>query len=101
MASSILSIASSGLQAAQLQLQSSAHNIANLQTDGFKRQAVAQQARPDGAGVDASVQRAAQPGAALEADVVGQLAAKNAFLANLAVFRTGEQLLGSLFDERA
>ncbi len=101
MASSITSIASSGLQAAQLQLQSSAHNIANLQTDGFKRQAVAQQARPDGAGVDASVTRVAEAGAALEADVVGQLAAKNAFLANLAVFRTGEQLLGSLFDERA
>ena len=101
MASSITSIAFSGLQAAQLQLQSSAHNVANLQTDGFKRQTVEQQARPDGAGVDAATTRAATPGAALEADVVNQLAAKNAFLANLAVFRTGDQMLGSLLDQKA
>lgn len=101
MASSIQSIASSGLQAAQLHLQSTAHNVANLQTEGFKRQTVAQQARPDGAGVDAAITRAAAPGAALASDVVHQLAAKNAFLANLAVFRTGEQMLGSLVDARA
>lgn len=104
MASSLTSIAASGLQAAQTQLHTSAHNIANTQTAGFRRQSVAQQARPDGAGVDATVTQVTQPaqsGEALAADVVGQLAAKNAFLANLAVFRTGDQTLGRLLDDRA
>ena len=98
---SISSIATSGLQAAQQRLQASAHNVANLQTEGFHRVEVRQQAREDGGGVDASTRRAEQPGAALEADVVDQLAAKNAFVANLAVFRTSDRMLGQLFDERA
>ena len=33
---SLASIASSGLQAAQLRLDSSAHNVANMNTNGFK-----------------------------------------------------------------
>ncbi len=98
---SIMSIARSGLQAAELRLQSSAHNVANLQTEDFHRQEVRQQALADGNGVEASVGRAAEAGPALEADVVDQLAAKNAFLANLAVFRTGDRLLGTLLDSQA
>jgi flagellar hook-associated protein FlgK len=39
----VSSITSSGLRAAQLQLDSSAHNIASMNTPGFKRQAVEQQ----------------------------------------------------------
>ena len=104
MASSLTSIAASGLQAAQAQLHTAAHNIANTQTGGFRRQSVAQQARPGSAGVDATLMQAARaglPGEALADDVVGQLAAKNAFLANLAVFRTGDQTLGRLLDDRA
>ena len=41
--SSAFAIASSGLQAAQLRLDSSAHNVANMNTPGFRRQAVEQQ----------------------------------------------------------
>ena len=37
---SALSIATSGMNAAQLGLQASAHNIANLSTDGFRREQV-------------------------------------------------------------
>lgn len=97
---SLPSIAASGLQAAQTRLQASAHNIANLQTDRFQRQQVVQQADAGG-GVTSSVTRASQPGPALEQDVVDQLAARNAFLANLAVFRRHDEMLGSLLDTRA
>ena len=39
---------------------------------------------------------ATQAGHAMETDMVDQLVAKNAFLANLAVFKTGDQMLGAL-----
>lgn len=97
----ISSISLSGMQAAQQRLQASAHNVANLPTEGFRRQEVTQQSRADGAGVDASTRRADAPGAALEADVVDQLLAKNAFAANVAMFRTADRMAGALLDERA
>jgi flagellar hook-associated protein FlgK len=90
-------IALSGLAAAQDGLLVSAHNIANLNTAGFRRQQAVQSANPSG-GVRTTVRQAAQPGNALEADVVGQLEAKNAFLANLAVFRAQGRMVGSLLD---
>jgi flagellar hook-associated protein FlgK len=97
---SLSSIAVSGMQAAQTQLQASAHNIANLSTDGFHRQQVVQSEQADG-GVTTSVVRAADAGADLQSDVVAQLQAKNAFLANLAVFKTGKKMTGTLLDEAA
>lgn len=98
---SLPAIAQSGMQAAQVQLQASAHNVANLATPGFRRQEVDQRAAPGGAGVEAAVRRSGVEGAALEADVVARLQAKNAFLANLAVFRTADRMAGALLDERA
>ncbi len=54
---------------------------------------------PDVAGgVVASIEPAAVSGHALEREVVDQLVAKNAFLANLAVFRTADQIAGTLLD---
>ena len=97
---SLPSIALSGMQAAQTALQASAHNVANMQTEGFHRQQTVQNERPGG-GVDAELRRAAQVGSAPETDVVEQLQAKNAFLANLAVFRTTNRLAGVLLDTRA
>lgn len=97
----ISSISYSGLQAAQQRLQASAHNVANMQTEGFHRQEVTQQARPQGGGVDAAVRRAEAPGASPEADVVDQLLAKNAFAANVAMFRAADRMAGALLDERA
>ena len=44
--------------------------------------------------------QAAEAGSALEADIVAQLQAKNAFLANLAVFKTSNQLAGALLDKK-
>jgi hypothetical protein len=43
----------------------------------------------------------ARAGHALERDVVDQRAAKNAFLANLAVFRTADDRAGTLLDLRS
>jgi len=87
----------SGMQAAQTTLGASAHNIANLSTAGFRRELVSQAPAPGG-GVTASVGQASVVGHALETDVVGQLVAKNQFLANLAVFKTNDQILKSLLD---
>ena len=97
---SLSSIALSGMNAAQTQLQASANNVANLATPGYRRQEVLQTPRAGG-GVQTRVARAQAVGPSLEADVVAQLQAKNSFLANLAVFKTGSQLTGTLLDEKA
>ena len=97
---SITSIALSGMNAAQTQLNASAHNIANMNTDGFKRQQVTQTAQAQG-GVSASVETAEVAGSALLTDVVTQLQAKHAFIANLAVFKTHDKLAGALLDKSA
>lgn len=97
---SITSIALSGMNAAQTQLQASAHNIANMNTAGFKRQEVTQTAQTQG-GVNASVGTAEVPGSAVLTDVVTQLQAKHAFIANLAVFKTQDKLAGALLDKSA
>jgi len=95
---SITSIALSGMNAAQTQLNAAAHNVANVNTPGFSRQEVVQSERAQG-GVATSVATSAAPGASLESDVVMQLQAKNAFLANLAVFKTHDKMAGALLNK--
>ena len=97
---STASIALSGMQAAQTQLRASAHNVANLATDEFRRQEV-RQTPQSGGGVSTAIRRADTAGADLNRDLVTQLAAKNAFLANLAVFKASDKMAGVLLDERA
>ena len=87
------------MQAAQTQLRASAHNVANLTTNEFRRQEV-RQTPQSGGGVSAQISRADTPGQDLARDVVTQLAAKNTFLANLAVFKTSDKMAGFLLDER-
>jgi flagellar hook protein FlgE len=98
--SSISAIALSGMSASQASLSSAAHNIANLSTPGFRRQQVSQ-ASVDGGGVTTSVSRTPALGNELERDIVGQMAAKNSFLANLAVFRTSDSMMGTLLNMQA
>jgi flagellar hook-associated protein FlgK len=95
--SSSSAIALSGMSAARAGLQASAHNIANLGTGGFRRQQVAQGTAPAG-GVSVSLSQAAESGNLPETDMVGLLQAKHSFLANLAVFRAGDRMMGSLLD---
>jgi flagellar hook protein FlgE len=89
------------MQAARVRMDAAAQNIANTQTEDFHREEVVQQARPDLGGTEATVRRAPEAGNQLEQDVVDQLAAKNSFLANLAVFRAGDKMLGTLIDSKA
>lgn len=97
---SLSSIALSGMNAAQTQLNVSANNIANVNTRSFKRQTVDLQAQPEG-GVQASVGTTGETGSNLNEDIVRQLQAKNTFLANLAVFKTHDKMVGALFNEKA
>lgn len=95
--SSTLSIALSGLQAAQTRLGTAGHNIANSAKPGFRRQTADARAVPEG-GVAVSITQASRAGHALEEDMVGLLQAKHAFVANLAVFKAQDRMLGSLLD---
>ncbi len=96
----ISSTALSGLNAASLQLQSSAHNIANAQTPDFHRQRVVQQAEPSG-GVRAELTQADAPGDALAEDIVNQIQASTLYRANLQTLRVQRDMLGSLLDVQA
>ena len=99
---SLSSIGSSGLQAAQLRLDASANNVANANTPGYRRQAVAQRAVADSAGGRARVGREANgKGVALEQEAVEQMSAIYAFKASLQTIKTQDQMLGSLLDVKA
>jgi flagellar hook-associated protein FlgK len=95
----ITSISLSGMQAAQSRLNVSSHNIANLNTPGFHRQELTQRAMPGGGVVTQVVGTSA--GSGLETDVVQQLQAKNSFLASLSVFKTRDEMIGTLLDTSA
>ena len=101
----ISSISLSGMQAAQTQLDVSAGNIANAQTENYQRRDVVQSSSPDG-GVTTTIATAGAPNggtkssvdASLTTDIVTELQSKNAFLANLAVFKTADKMAGTLLD---
>ena len=99
---SISSIGSSGLQAAQLRLDVSANNVANMNTANYRRQVVQQEAVADNAGVRATVQREQDArGVALEKEAVDQMSATYAFKANLQTIKTQDEMMGSLLDVKA
>lgn len=96
--SPISSIALSGMNAAQAALAASAHNIANSNTVGFRRKEVLQTEQANG-GVSSVITETRATASALTTDIVSQLQAKQSFLANLAVFKTGNQMAGTLIDK--
>lgn len=99
---SISSIGNTGLQAAQLRLDASANNVANMNTPGYRREVVAQQEARDSAGVQASLQREQDAkGVALEQEAVEQMSATYAFKANLQSIKAQDEMMGSLLDVRA
>lgn len=97
---SVASVSLSGMHAAQTRLDTAAHNIANTETSPFRRQEVVQTEQLEG-GVATELKQSAVEGAALETDLVAQLQAKNAFLVNLNVFKTSNQMAGALLDHTA
>ncbi len=96
---SVTSIALSGMQAAQVALNTSAHNVANASTPQFKRQQVVQTEQSEG-GVATQLTQSATEGAALEADLVAQKQALYTFLANRAVIQTSQAMTGALLNEK-
>ena len=98
--SPIASIALSGLNAASSRLETAAHNIANAQTAGFRRQLVQQIAQAEG-GVTVSIGRAAATGDALIEDVVALMSAAHSFEANVMTLKAQDRLLGNLLDATA
>ncbi|MGS5087927.1 flagellar basal body protein [Hydrogenophaga sp. A37] len=105
--SSVAAIGLSGMRAAQLRLDTSAHNVANAQTPGFQRQGVTQTARPGLGGVDAQVNQDAAGTSAggdfghLAEDMVAQRMSVYSFAANLRTVETEDRVLGTLLDTRA
>jgi hypothetical protein len=105
--SSASAIGLSGMRAAQLRLDVGSHNIANAQTPGFQRQQVVQTANPESGSVTARVEREARAAGDdgdfghLAEDLVGGKMALYSFAANLQVVKTEQDMLGTLFDERA
>ena len=109
------SISLSGLQAQQLRLHGSAHNVANLLTDDFKSQRIDLVARPQG-GVQARVSTTDTPGPPRFDPVTGDLAGEDsntdmvhevvtlitsqrAYEANLAAIRAENQRVRALLDQ--
>jgi len=90
-------IALSGMAAAQQRLQAHGHNLANLGTEGLRRSAVVQTAQAGG-GTSSAWTQAANAGPAMVEDLVGQMSARHAFGANLAVFKTHDAMAGALLD---
>lgn len=97
---SIASIALSGMNAASTSLASSAHNIANAQTPGFRRQLTSQASLPEG-GVSVSLTQPTVSGEAITEDVVQQMVARHAFEANVLTLKTQDRMIGSLLDVHA
>lgn len=96
----MFSTALSGLQAAQLRMTASAHNIANVATAEFRPQQVTTEALPDG-GVAAVVSSGEATGTDLVTEIVEQLAAGQAFRANAASLQRAADTVGTLIDTLA
>ncbi len=105
----------SALHSFQKKVQSTANNIANLETDGYKKSRVTlEEAEPDG--VKATVETVDQPGPlVLEQTADGEqlveqsnvelteeipqlILSKRAFQANLKVIESENEMIGSLLD---
>ncbi len=94
------SSAYSGLQAAQARLDASAHNVANLLTEDARRVEV-RQTEAESGGVSTEQVQTADVQKRLEEDLVAQIESRNAYEANLQVFRSADRVAGALLDEQA
>ena len=94
------SVALSGMNAAQVQMSAVAHNVANTNTPGLRRQQVHFVPQAQG-GVAATAEQADVAGSAIESDMVALLQAKQSYLANLSVFKTSHRMTGLLLHEKA
>ena len=98
--SSIMAIAGSGMRAAQRGVQVAAHNVANLPTPDAQRLQLQRSTAAEG-GVQTSVGTTVEDPAAPLADLVAARTEVLAFKANAMVLRRADEMLGSLFDQKA
>ncbi len=109
---SALDAAVSGILASTTLINTSAHNVANISTEGFKKDEVHLSSRASG-GVDARVEKSTEPGLALYSsdgtlitgsnvnlaeEVVNQILAKTMLKASAQVIKTVDKMQGSLLD---
>ena len=87
----------SGIQAAGLRMEVSAHNTANLNTEGARAQRVRQSERPDQGGTTAEVEQTDSPPELLE-ETVEQLTTAHYLKANTKALRTQDEMLGTMID---
>ena len=96
------SISISGLHAAQTTFDVMANNVANLATEGFKPSRVELRPVEPRGGVDvASITQSPDEGVDLATEITSAVIAKTTYAANARAFRTENETLGALFDERA
>lgn len=105
----------SGIQSGGRMLSVGAHNIANAQTEGFKRTRALPVESPTGGGVTVTFQRDERPGPQflsgensfslregsnvdLGEEIISNLQAVNLIEANIASVRIQDKVLGSLLD---
>jgi flagellar hook protein FlgE len=104
----------SGLQAFGKKLGVTAHNVANIDTDGFKKsRAIFEEASPSG--VTVQINRIESPGSpipsedetgepressnvAVEEEMVNLITTRHGYTANLKTIKVEEELLGTLLD---
>ena len=87
----------SGIQAAGLRMEVSAHNTANLNTEGARAQRVRQSERPDRGGTTAEVEQTDHPPELLE-ETVEQMTTAHYLKANAKALRTQDEMLGTMID---
>ena len=98
--SNILAIAGSGMRAAQQGVQVAAHNVANLPTPDAQRLQLQRSTAAEG-GVQTSLATTVEDPAAPLVDLLAARTEVLAFKANAMVLRRADEMLGSLFDDRA
>lgn len=101
MSSISLSTALSGISAANERLRASAHNVANLQTAGFRPQRIEQATQAELGGVSTRVMQQQGAEVSAERELVEQRAATYSYVANLRVLQTQLRAEGSLLDIQA
>lgn len=109
------SIPLSGMRAAMKILDVSAHNTANMNTDGFKKQTIRLEERADG-GVVVNIGKSNGPGALYTSpdgkiiessntdyaeEAVSRITAKHLLSANIAAFKTAVEMEKSIIDIKA
>lgn len=92
-----LGAALSGIRSALTRQATSAHNIANVNTDDYRPLRTIEEESPAG-GSSARVVRDATPGVDLAGEAVEQIRSQYGLAANARVVKTQQSMLGAILD---